>query len=152
MAVEAFVARGGVIVPEGSADVGILAYAPFGIGQFAQGKTLLGSGFAAGQAFGIFFFFERTTAAQQADDEALTVISDQETNQPYSDEEFLAFLDANASFVTAARQEAQLGLLIFFGLYGAGVAEAVLNPPSSSMGRRRAAWGSASQSLQKMKN
>ena len=113
-------------------DAGLLAFAPFGAGQFIQGKTLLGSGLAAGQAFGLFLYFERDSAAKAADAEALSIIEDQEANSSYTEEEFAAYLDSNEEFVLAARSEAQNGLYLFVGLYAAGVAEAILNKPTPS--------------------
>lgn len=136
---------------EGQSDAGLLAFAPFGVGQFVQGKTLIGSALAAGQAAALFYYFDRDSAAKAADSEAISVINEQESSGGtfYSEDEFLAYLDANEQFVLAARQEAQMGIFLFLGLYGAGVAEAILFPPSSgkSSRRRRSAVESAQQNL-----
>ncbi|SMF62162.1 tetratricopeptide repeat protein [Pseudobacteriovorax antillogorgiicola] len=136
---------------EPASSGGIMTFLPFGLGQFSQGKTLLGAGLAAGQALGILLFFERNSAADAADAEALQVIDEQEASSSFSDEEFNAYLDANEQFVIAAREEAQTGLFLFLGLYGVGVAEAVLNPPREPArgrrGRRRGAIEEAKNQL-----
>lgn len=112
--------------------------APLGIGQFAQGKTILGAGIAAGQAFGLFLYLERTSAADAADQDALNVIQQQEADSnTFSEDEFNNYINQNEAFVKDARQQAQTGLLIFFALYGAGVAEAFLNPPKAAPSRMR---------------
>ncbi len=109
---------------------------PLGIPQFMQGKPLIGAAVAAGQAAGAAIFFERTTTAQTADAQALSIIQEQDAdNTAYNPDDFNTYLDANEAFVLKARQEATQGLIIFAGVYAAGALEAILNPPSSRRGR-----------------
>ena len=109
---------------------------PFGIPQFMQGKPVTGAIFAAGQAAGLLIFFERSNAANTADQEALTVIQDQDASGEYDQGEFDAYIDANEAFVLKARDEATTGLLLFGGLYAAGAVEAMINQPKKSRRRR----------------
>ncbi|MFW7379070.1 MAG: hypothetical protein ACOH5I_09715 [Oligoflexus sp.] len=125
---------------------------PFGAGQLQQGKTLLGASFALGQAVGLGLFLERTQAANQADKDALEVINSFEAgDSDIQEDAFFVYLDQNESFVKAMRSEAQVGLLLFAGLYTAGVLEAILNPPEvpmmTPMRRRRAALEEAEKQL-----
>ena len=111
---------------------------PFGYPQYKQGKIITAAVLATGQAAGLFLFFERSNAAKTADEDAFSVITEQDENNSYDEEEFNSYIDANAEFVLAARQESQYGIFLFAGLWAAGIAEAILNPPESE-GRRRAA-------------
>ena len=118
----------------------IINLLPFGLGQFQQGKTLLGAGLAVGQVVGLGLFLERSQAEAQANQDALDVINDYEqngTDTGIDEAQFLQYLDDNEKFVLEARQQAQIGLLLFSGLYAAGVLEAIFNPPSAQPRRSR---------------
>ena len=114
---------------------------PFGSPQYKQRKVLTAAGLATGQAIGLFLFFERNNAAVTADKDAISVIGEQQNSEtpPYSEEDFNRYIDENEAFVLKAREESVLGIYLFLGLWGAGIAEAILNPPKSTGRKRRRA-------------
>jgi tetratricopeptide (TPR) repeat protein len=116
----------------------ILSFIPFGVGHFIQGKALTGSLLALGQATGLALYFERTQAANQADQDALEVINEFESDTSDLDQaSFDQYLNDNEAFVLAARQEATYGLALLSAVYTAGVLEAYLFSPEPMAPRRR---------------
>ena len=112
---------------------------PFGYPQYVQGKIITGAILTTGQVAGLFLYFERSNAAKTADEDAFQVIQEQDSNNSYDQTEFDAYIDANAKFVLAARAESLYGIVLFGGLWTAGIVEAILNPPEAPRSRRRRA-------------
>lgn len=114
-------------------------YLPFGINNFLQGKTVTGAVYGAGQIGGLLLFLNRRQAATDADKDAKEVIDDAEATGSTEDPEFLQFIDDNEAFVTKARSEANIALVVFAASYGLSVIDALFDPfgtNSASLDRR----------------
>lgn len=108
------------------ADFSPMNFLPFGVGHFVQGRPLMGTVLGGGQAAMLFLFIERKSSISASESDAEATIKDLGESDP--DAETLAYLKANADYVDKTNSEATLALVGFFGLWGAGVIDAVWDP------------------------
>lgn len=104
---------------------------PFGMGQFQEGKNLLGTTLAAGQAGFLLMYFDRLEQIRGANRDVAEVMRGTDPVRVRQDPAIAAYLNTNEQYVIQAQKQAQLALLGFFTLYTAGVAEAVFDPWTS---------------------
>lgn len=123
--------------PKSGADYSIMNFLPFGIGQFTQGKTIVGATFAASQAGMLFLFLDRKKQVDLSNKDADTTYNEILADGGEPSQEQLDYLTANENYVKKTQQEANLALIGFFGLYALGVADAIWDPlglrPSKSV-------------------
>jgi len=116
-----------------------LDLAPFGIGQYAQGKNRLGTAIASVQLIGIGLFIERRLAAKQAISQGVIIQSDFEGGaRDIADDEFVRFQRDNQIYIERANLLANIGLLSFIGAYAYGIVDALYFPPPTVSRRRLA--------------
>lgn len=118
----------------GKADYNALNFLPFGVGQFRQGRPIMGGVLGGGQAMMLFLYMDRQKQITASNNDANTTISEINASAEPADEETTAYLKRNADYVKKTNSEANLCLLGFVGLYAAGVIDAVYDP----FGSRRA--------------
>jgi|GEM_PF-4620096 len=104
---------------------------PFGVGQFEQDKTILGTTLATAQAGFLLMYFDRLQQIQNANADSANVMRGIDLAKARNDPSILSFLDNNEGFVLKSQQEAKFAMLGFFALYSAGVVEAIFDPLSS---------------------
>jgi multidrug efflux pump subunit AcrB len=118
----------------GKADFSALNFLPFGVGQFVQGRPLMGAVLGGGQAAMLFLYMDRKNQISASNKDAQATIDDIKARGE-SDEDTDNYLKRNSDYVKKTETEATLCLLGFVGLYGASVVEAVWDP----FGSRRSA-------------
>lgn len=130
-------------------DPGLMIAVPFGTPQFIQGKSTLGSIFAATQVFGFLFYYERGQAAQTLEKQKAEVTFEQDSTGSYSAEDFDIYISGVDGDISEARQFSTLSLYLFLGSYIGGIAEAILYPPRPlrQARRRRVAYENARKNL-----
>lgn len=101
---------------------------PFGVGQFEQNKTILGTTLATAQAGFLLLYFDRSNAVRASNSDAADVMRGVDPAAARNDAGLVSFLDQNEAFTKKAQQQANLALLGFFTLYTAGVVEAIFDP------------------------
>jgi hypothetical protein len=119
---------------ENDADENYLAYAPFGVNQYLQGKTFYALALGGAQASFLFLGYQQYQEANKADADAVNTYEQAVKSGDDVNPAFLAFLDRNEAFVRRARRDSQLYFLLAATAYGVSVYEAMSNP------RRRVAW------------
>lgn len=110
------------------ADYSVTNFLPFGVGQFMQGRPLMGSVLGGGQAAMLFLYMDRKSQITASNNDANATIADINANGGVADEETSEYLARNADYVTKTNTEANLCLLGFMGLWGVSVVEAVWDP------------------------
>lgn len=103
---------------------------PFGVGQFEQDKTVLGTVLATSQAGFLLMYFDRLNAVRSSNADAADVMGGADMSKAASDRATLNFLDQNEAFTLRAQQQANMALVGFFALYTLGVVDAVFDPLS----------------------
>jgi hypothetical protein len=109
-------------------DYSFSSFLPFGIGQFAQGKTIVGATLAASQAGMLFLYLDRKKQIDLSNSDAAATIAEVDASGAAADQETLDYLTANENYVTKTQQEANLALIGFVGLYAIGVIDAIFDP------------------------
>lgn len=113
---------------KGGADYSFTSFLPFGVGQFAQGKTVVGAVFAASQAGMLFLHLDRKKQIDLSNSDATQTINEVQASGQPADQETLDYLTANENYVKKTQQEANLALFGFLGLYALGVVDAIFDP------------------------
>ena len=116
----------------------ITAVIPFGVGQYAHDKPLLGTLFLAGQAaaLGMWYMYnseaDDATTAANAEIAARTVeIEQSSADEAESLQADLDLYSANiATYIQEQRDISNYALYGFFGLWAAGVLEAMIGGPA----------------------
>ena len=116
---------------------GALVVAPFGIPQFIQGKSILGSFFALTQVSGILLFFERGQFVKDTEVQREEVIFEQESSGSFSEEDYNNYLSTSEENIESAKSLSQVGLILFLGSYVGNIVEAYINPAKPPVRRRR---------------
>lgn len=124
----------------GKADYNALNFLPFGIGQFRQGRPIMGGVLGGGQAMMLFLYMDRKKQISASNKDASATIAEIDPTQP-ADADTDAYLKRNADYVKKTNSEANLCLIGFMGLYAAGVIDAVWDP----LGSRHAAAKKATE-------
>lgn len=126
------------MVKQTSSTDQILVFAPFGVGQFRQNKTLLGGLFAAGQVGALVSAIMFDAEFKDNDKVTKEIANDYDSgNANISTEEFEAFLDDAERYGNERQDYLNYSLIAFVGLYGASVVEGLLNPPKTFEPRKR---------------
>lgn len=112
----------------GGADYSPLNFLPFGVGQFRQGRPLMGGAIGGGQVVMLYLYMDRKKQIDASNSDANATINEINANGGTPDAETSDYLDRNAAYVKKTNQEANLCLLGFLGLYAAGVVDAVWDP------------------------
>lgn len=112
----------------GKADFSPVNFLPFGVGQFVQGRPLMGAVLGGGQAAMLFLYMDRKSQITASNNDANATIADINANGGTPDEETADYLKRNADYVDKTNTEANLCLLGFAGLWGVSVVEAVWDP------------------------
>lgn len=116
-------------------------YLPFGTGQFLQGKTWLGTGLAAAQSSFFLLYYSRLSQLKEANADATSVMDANGPQGISGNSTLLMYMDQNEKIAREARQDAQMYLVAFLGLYAFGVVDAIYDPfdtSSFSFGKRNA--------------
>lgn len=111
-----------------AADFSAVNFLPFGVGQFVQGRPLMGAVLGGGQAAMLFLYMDRKNQVSASNKDADATIAEVNENGGVPDEETADYLKRNADYVTKTNTEANLCLLGFVGLWGVSVVEAVWDP------------------------
>lgn len=112
----------------GKVDFSVTNFLPFGVGQFMQGRPLMGSALGGGQAVMLYLYLDRKSQIAASNSDATATIAEIQANGGSADPETEAYLARNADYVTKTNTEANLCLLGFAGLWGVSVVEAVWDP------------------------
>lgn len=112
----------------GKADYAPMNFLPFGVGQFTQGKYISGAVLGGGQAMMLFLYMDRKSQITASNNDANATIAEINAEGGTPPAETLDYLQRNSEYVKKTNQEANLALLGFFGLYAAGVVDAVWDP------------------------
>lgn len=114
--------------PKTGADYSVMNFLPFGVGQFTQGKTLVGGVFAGSQAAMLFLFLDRKKQIDLSNSDADATYKEVLESGEDADQATLDYLAQNEAYVKKTQQEANLALLGFVGLYALGVVDAIWDP------------------------
>ncbi|MBC7531554.1 MAG: hypothetical protein H7318_08250 [Oligoflexus sp.] len=109
----------------GKADYNALNFLPFGVGQFRQGRPIIGGMLGGGQAMMLFLYMDRKKQITASNKDANTTIAEISASAAPASAETQSYLERNAAYVKKTNTEANLCLLGFMGLYAAGVVDAV---------------------------
>ena len=109
----------------GTADYNALNFLPFGIGQFRQGRPVIGGVLGGGQAMMLFLYMDRKKQITASNKDASATIAEINDSGVPAPAETQAYLERNAAYVKKTNTEANLCLLGFMGLYAAGMVDAV---------------------------
>ncbi|RYZ81279.1 MAG: hypothetical protein EOP04_24295 [Proteobacteria bacterium] len=132
----------------GKADFSPLNFLPFGVGQFMQGRPLMGAVLGGGQAGMLFLYLDRNSQIDASNKDATATINEiKAKGTTETDTDAQAYLKRNADYVKKTQTEATLCLVGFVGLYGVSVVEAVWDP----FGSRKSAEKKAAD-LQEMED
>lgn len=107
-------------------------YLPFGYGQFKQDKTWLGAGLAASQASFLLLYYSRLSQVEEANADATSVMDATAPQSVVGNTTLLMYMDQNEKIAREARQDAQMYLFAFVGLYAFGVVDAIYDPFKTS--------------------
>lgn len=112
----------------GKADYSALNFLPFGVGQFRQGRPVMGGVLGGGQALMLFLYMDRKKQITASNNDANTTIAEINASGAEPDAETTDYLKRNADYVKKTNTEANLCLVGFVGLYAASVIDAVWDP------------------------
>ncbi|MBC7661314.1 MAG: hypothetical protein H7249_16590 [Chitinophagaceae bacterium] len=115
-------------VGSGTADMSPLNFLPFGVGQFREGRPLMGGVLGGGQVMMLYLYMDRKKQIDASNKDASATIADINANGGTIDSATQSYLDRNASYVKKTNSEASLCLVGFLGLWAAGVVDAVWDP------------------------
>jgi hypothetical protein len=109
---------------KGKKELSLMTLMPFGLGQFSNGNSMLGTVVAGGQIGALAFWYSNKKDAESAFTEAKQVkASDAFDAEPERRDQYLRQMD---SYITKKEEMAQMSLLAFGGLWGFGVVEAYM--------------------------
>jgi hypothetical protein len=98
---------------------------PLGIGQFYQGKILLGGAVALAQVGSIYYALDSKSKAEAQAVKAKTVNDDPN----FTDVEKTAFLESSNVYIDEQNKAKDMGFMLFGAAWAVGAAEAIVNPP-----------------------
>lgn len=102
-------------------------FLPFGGGHFAMSKNIKGFLYGTAQAGALYLYFLRKSEAEQFENQAL-----QDYQNSDADEETKRqFLIEADRFVKQKKQEANIGLMGFIGIWGVAALDAYINRPGT---------------------
>ncbi len=123
----------------GKGDFSPLNFAPFGIGQFVQGRPIMGGILGGGQAAMLFLYLDRQKQVSASNSDASATIAEIQASGEAADTETADYLARNAAYVKKTNTEATLCLVGFFGLYAVSVFDAIYDPFGGRKAEKKAA-------------
>lgn len=98
---------------------------PLGIGQFYQGKVMLGGAFALAQAGAVYYALDSKAKADQQAAKAKSINDD----ATFTDAEKSKFLEESNTYIDEQNKAKDIGWALFGVAWVLGATEAIVNPP-----------------------
>lgn len=111
----------------------VIALLPFGAGQYQNESYILGALFTGAEIGALTWFWLN----KQDADAAVATAEEVNNDDEYTDEEKEEFVNETNEYVANKRQQQDIGLYGFLGLWAIGAGEAIINKPNPKRRRRR---------------